>query len=121
MTTDGISFWEGFFLLLIWIPIIFMWGFALVDLFRRDDLSGWAIAGWLLLIIVLPLLGVLFYFIFRPVTAQDMEAVATYQKEIESNKASNAVDKLHKLSELRDKGDITQEEFEKQKARLLKE
>ena len=121
MSADGISFWEGFFLLLIWIPIIFLWGFALVDLFRRDDLSGWAIAGWLLLIIILPLLGVLFYFIFRPVTAQDVEAAETYQKEVEFSKASSAADKLHKLSELRDKGDITQEEFDKQKAKLLKE
>jgi len=121
MASDGISFWEGFFLILIWVPIIFLWGFALVDLFRRDDLSGWAVAGWLLLIIILPLLGVLFYFIFRPVTAQDVQAAEEYKQEMEFNKASSAADKLHKLSELRDKGDITQEEFEKQKKRLLKD
>jgi uncharacterized membrane protein len=121
MASDGISFWEGFFLLLIWIPVAFMWGFALVDLFRRDDLSGWAIAGWLLVIIILPLLGVLFYFIFRPVTKQDVESAEAYRKELEFDQASNATDRLHKLSELRDKGDISQEEFEKQKKKLLKD
>jgi uncharacterized membrane protein len=116
-----IGFWEGFFLLLIWIPIVFLWAFALVDLFRRDDLSGWAIAGWLILIIVFPLLGVLIYLIFRPVTARDIQAREEYVQEVEFQKASNATDRLHKLAELRDKGDITQEEFEKQKAKLLKD
>jgi uncharacterized membrane protein len=116
-----IGFWEGFFLMLIWIPLIFLWAFALVDLFQRNDLSGWAVAGWLILIILLPLFGVLFYFLFRPVTAQDIEAQQSMMEEAEFAKTADATDKLHKLSELRDKGDITQEEFEKQKAKLLKE
>ena len=116
-----IGFWQGFFLLLIWIPIIFLWAFALVDLFLRDDLSGWAVAGWLILIILLPLLGVLIYFIFSPVIAQDIENQKAYMNQIEFTKTADAVDKLQKLSELRDKGDITQEEFEKQKGKLLNE
>jgi uncharacterized membrane protein len=115
------GFWEGFFLLLIWIPIIFLWVFALMDLFQRDDLSGWGVAGWLILIIILPLFGVLLYFLFRPVTAQDVQAKQEYLEQAEYAKTADATDKLHKLSELRDKGDITQEEFEKQKAKLLKD
>jgi hypothetical protein len=51
---NGISFMDGFFLLLIWIPLIVIWAFALMDLFRRDDLSGGMIAFWLILIIILP-------------------------------------------------------------------
>jgi uncharacterized membrane protein len=115
------SFWEGFFLILIFLPLIYFWGFACVDLFTRKDLSGWSIALWLLVIIFLPILGVLLYFIFRPVTAQDKEAAEAYMEEREFSKAAKTTDQLHKLSELRDKGDISQEEFEKQKAKLLKE
>lgn len=115
------SFWQGFFLILIFLPLAFFWVFALMDLFQRDDLSGWAIALWLIAIILLPLLGVLFYFIFRPVTAKDVEAQKEYSEELEFQKASHAADKLHKLSELRDKGDITQEQFDKQKAKLIKD
>ncbi len=115
------SFWQGFFLILIFLPLAFFWGFAIVDLFTRKDLSGWTIALWLLAIIILPVFGVLLYFIFRPVTARDVAAAQAYQEEYEFNKAASATDRLHKLSELRDKGDITQEEFEKQKAKLLKE
>jgi uncharacterized membrane protein len=116
-----IGFWEGFFLMLIWIPIIFLWAFALVDLFRRDDLSGWGVAGWLIVIIILPLLGVLCYLLFRTFTKQDEEMRDAYIKEREFDKTSQATDKLHKLSELRDKGDISQEEFDKQKSKLLKD
>ncbi len=116
-----IGFWEGFFLMLIWIPLIFLWAFALVDLFRRDDLSGWGMAGWLIVIIILPLLGVLCYFLFRPFTKQDEEMQEAYIKERDFEKTAQATDKLHKLSELRDKGDITQDEFDKQKSKLMKD
>jgi uncharacterized membrane protein len=115
------SFWQGFFLILIFLPLIYFWGFACVDLFSRKDMSGWSKALWLFVIIFLPILGVLMYFIFRPVTERDVEAAEAYSEQRDFAKAAQATDKLHKLSELRDKGDISQEEFEQQKAKLLKE
>jgi hypothetical protein len=54
---------------------MFFWIFISIvaDIFRRDDMSGWAKGGWLLLIIVLPLLGILIYVIARPkMTEQDV-------------------------------------------------
>jgi type VI protein secretion system component VasK len=118
---NGIGFWEGFFLLIIFIPLVMVWVFALMDLFRRDDLKGWVIALWIAALILLPFLGALIYFLVRPVTAGDVEQQKAYVEEVESEKAARAADKLHKLSELKDKGDITQEQFEKQKAKLLKD
>ena len=35
---DSLGFWESFFLLLIFIPLVLIWIFALVDIFRRDDM-----------------------------------------------------------------------------------
>jgi len=52
-----------FFAWVIWISLIVM---VLIDMFGRRDLSGWAKAGWTLLIIFLPLIGVLIYMISRP-------------------------------------------------------
>ena len=75
------SFWEWFLLILIFLPLAYFWGFACVDLFTRKDLSGWMKALWLFVIIFMPILGVLIYFIFRPVTAQDMEAAQAYAEE----------------------------------------
>jgi hypothetical protein len=60
------SFWEAFFLLLIWLPLVMLWGFALVDIFSRPDLSGGAKALWVVCIFALPWLGVLIYLIARP-------------------------------------------------------
>src|SRR5262245_4077821 len=51
---DSLGFWEAFFLLLIWIPLVLIWIFALVDIFRRDDIGGGAKALWVIVVILLP-------------------------------------------------------------------
>ena len=55
------DFWDFFWLMLIYVPLIMMWTFALVDIFRRDDLSGASKAVWLVVIFALPFLGTLIY------------------------------------------------------------
>lgn len=42
----------------IWLVVTVM-----VDIFKNDDLSGWAKAGWVLLVLILPILGVLAYLV----------------------------------------------------------
>jgi len=49
-----------FMALVIWIWMVVM---ALIDIFGRPDMSGWAKAGWVVFIIVLPFIGVLCYLI----------------------------------------------------------
>ncbi|MBV8217386.1 MAG: PLDc N-terminal domain-containing protein, partial [Solirubrobacterales bacterium] len=51
-----------FALLILWIWIAVT---VVVDVVRSHDLSGWAKAGWLALIVLLPLFGVLIYVIAR--------------------------------------------------------
>ena len=60
------TFWDFFFILFIFIPLTIAWVFTVVDIFRRPDLSGIAKFGWLLLVLIVPLLGMLIYFIARP-------------------------------------------------------
>ncbi len=71
------DFWDSFFLFLIFIPLIMIWVFALFDIFRRDDMSGWLKALWVVVIILLPFLGTLIYLIFRPAgaTVQERQAI----------------------------------------------
>jgi hypothetical protein len=59
------NFWDVFFLLLIWIPLITLWIFALADVFRRDDLRGIAKAAWVACIIFLPYFGSFLYLMAR--------------------------------------------------------
>jgi hypothetical protein len=60
----------GVFWSLVLLFVFVMVGFAViytfVDNFVRPDHSGWAKAGWALLIIVFPLLGALIYILNRP-------------------------------------------------------
>ena len=120
-------FWTIFevFLWVIWIWIL-VWVF--IDIFRSRDLSGWAKALWFLFVLFIPLIGVLVYLIARGGSMherteqlerqQDQEARSYIQQAAAESPASTA-DQLTKLADLRDRGVITQEEFEREKAKVL--
>lgn len=57
-------FWSMlvFFLWIMWFVLLFR---VVVDIFRDDDLSGWAKAGWLVFTVLLPFLGVFVYVVAR--------------------------------------------------------
>lgn len=100
---------------------MFFWMFIAVfgDIFRRDDLSGWGKAGWMLVIFVLPFLGLLIYVISRPrMTEQDLQLVR--QRGYEPGAARySAADEVAKLAKLRDAGEISPDEYEQMKSRAL--
>ena len=104
----------------IWAMIVFFFWFMLIwifigvfaDLFRRNDLSGWAKAGWLVLIFILPFLGILIYLIARPkMTAQDKEMMEQAQEAQRRVSGYSPADEIAKLAELRDKGEISADEY----------
>jgi hypothetical protein len=57
--------WATFIVLFIFVPIVLLWVFALVDLFSRDDIR-WRKVLWLMLIVFIPILGPLIYLLVRP-------------------------------------------------------
>ena len=62
----GSTFWDVFFLLLIWIPLITLWIFALADIFRRRDMRGVSKALWVACVVFVPWLGTFIYLLSRP-------------------------------------------------------
>jgi len=101
---------------------IFIWMFITIfaDIFRRDDLSGGAKAGWIILIVLVPFLGILIYMIARPkMTEQDKEMLAAAQEQRRRLEGYSAADEIAKLATLRDEGKITPEEYEAMKAKAL--
>ena len=118
-------FWSIFifFLWVIWIWIL-IWIF--MDIFRSRDLSGGAKALWILFVIFLPMIGVLVYLIAR---GGKMHARAVRQARQQDQAArayirqaagpESTADQLAKLADLRQKGVITQEEFDREKAKIL--
>jgi hypothetical protein len=61
-----------------------IWMFIAVfaDIFGRQDLSGWGKAGWVLLIFILPLFGILIYMIARPSEPAGRSTAGGYQEPV---------------------------------------
>jgi hypothetical protein len=109
------------FVLYFWI-LITIFG----DLFRDHQLSGWAKAGWVLVLFLVPFLGMLIYLIargegMRERAVREQADMRRHMDEYIRTTAGggSSVDELAKLSELKDKGSISDEEFERAKAKLL--
>ena len=101
---------------------LFIWMFIAVfgDIFRRDDLTGWAKAGWVFLIVILPFLGVLIYLVARPkMTEQDKRLIEEQQEIQRRITGYSASDEIAKAAKLQQDGAITAEEFEKLKRDAL--
>jgi hypothetical protein len=106
-----------FFAFVIWIWLIIM---VLWDNFRRHDHSGGAKAGWTILIIFLPLIGVLAYLIARPATAEDYWSIGGNGGQPQQPASiHSSADEIAKLQQLRDSGTISAEEFERAKQKTL--
>jgi Phospholipase_D-nuclease N-terminal/Short C-terminal domain len=111
------------FLFVIWFWILI---YVLTDLFRDHQISGWAKAAWVLFLVVLPLLGSLVYLIARGDGMRDRtikaqaEARHHYESMVQEAAASGSpADELAKLSDLKQKGMITDDEFARAKEKLL--
>jgi Short C-terminal domain/Phospholipase_D-nuclease N-terminal len=110
-----------FFVIWIWILIT-----ILSDLFRDHELGGGAKAAWVLFLVLIPFLASLIYLIARGNGMRDrtIKAQADAKKHFdeyvrEQAGASSSAEELHKLSELKAKGDLSQQEFDQAKAKLL--
>ncbi len=112
------------FLWVIWIWILIA---IFMDIFRSRDLSGGAKALWFLFVLLIPLVGVLVYLIARGGSMHERSARQAEQADqqfreyVQSAAQSdgNTADQLDKLVSLRDRGVITPEEFDRQKAKIL--
>jgi hypothetical protein len=119
-------FWTIFevFLWVIWFWILIT---VFIDIFRSSDLSGWGKALWFLFVLLIPLVGVLVYLIVRGgsmhdraarVAEQQDAAVRSYVRDAAGTESTPA-DQLAKLADLHDRGVITDQEFEREKAKVL--
>ncbi|HJV04565.1 MAG TPA: SHOCT domain-containing protein [Actinomycetota bacterium] len=101
---------------------LFIWAFIRVfaDIFRRNDLSGGAKAGWVILIVVLPFLGIVIYLVARPrMTEQDREILMEAEARQHRMAGYSAAEEIDKLARLRDQGQLTAEEYETLKRKAM--
>ena len=121
------AFWT-IFLIFLWVIWIWVLIWVFIDIFRSQDLSGWAKALWFLFVLFIPLIGVVVYLIARggsmneraarQAQQQDQE-FRSYVQEAAADSPANTADQLAKLADLRDRGVITAAEFDREKAKIL--
>ena len=107
-------------ILFFWVMAIWMFIAIFTDIIRRNNLSGWGKAAWIILLFIVPFFGALIYIVARPkMTEQDKQILAQMQASQRRQAGYSSADEIAKLSALRDKGDITSEQFEELKQRAL--
>ena len=110
------------FLFVAWLWILFA---IISDLFRDHEISGWGKAAWVFFLLILPFLGALIYLIargdgMRERTIKEQEDMKShFDAYVREQAGASSADELHKLNELKEKGALSAEEFERAKAKLL--
>lgn len=117
-----------FFLFILWLFLLFR---VVLDIFRDDTLSGWGKAGWLVFTLILPYVGVLVYLIVRgkgmgaraeAEAKANKDAFDDYIRQTASPQGAEGptqAEQLSKLADLKANGTLTEQEFERAKAKLL--
>jgi hypothetical protein len=113
----------GFFVLIIWFWLLIV---VFSDIFRSHDMGGGAKMLWVLFVIILPFLGIFVYLIARGGKMHERAAAQAAQQQQAFDSAvreaagtTSSADSLAKLADLKEKGVLTEAEFESQKAKLL--
>ena len=115
-------------MLVVFAWVIWFWLLITVfaDLFRRHDISGWGKAGWTVLVILLPFIGVLAYLIVQGGAmavrreADAMQVRGLYDRQMRSvSAAGSPAEQIAKAKELLDSGAISTSEYETLKHRAM--
>jgi len=109
------------FVFVAWIMVLFT---IIGDLFRDHEMSGWVKAIWVLFLVFLPFLTGLIYLIARGSGMRERSLAA--QKEAQQQfdayvreTAGGGANELATLSDLHDKGKLSDDEFAAAKAKLI--
>ena len=107
----------------IFIFVVWFWLLITVfgDLFRRHDISGWAKAVWVIVLILFPYLGIFIYLIsqHRGMAERQSQRVQQARDELRHVVGFSVADELEKLERLKNSGTISNEEYSRLRARAV--
>jgi Phospholipase_D-nuclease N-terminal len=104
-------FWHVLWVCLVVIPIALLWIAIVVELFRRNDLSGWMKLLWLLFVLVFPVIGAITYVIVTWLQADRARDLGAAPESPSGTPPSSVAD-LARLDRLRRSGVLSEEEFQ---------
>ena len=114
-----------FLLWLVWIFLFVIWFWLLItifaDIFRRHDIHGFAKTLWVIFGIVLPLLGIFIYLITQShgMAERNMQQAKAEQEQLRQIVGTSSADELMKLDQLKASGSITDDEYQKMRAKVI--
>ena len=107
----------------IFIFVLWFWLLITVfsDLFRRDDISGWAKVIWVIVLIIIPYLGIFIYLIsqHRGMAERQQQRAQQARDELRHVVGYSVADEIEKLERLKNSGTISNEEYARLRARAV--
>src|SRR5262245_39340974 len=125
MYFEGGYTYSNFLMNVIAIFAFVVWFWLLVvifgDLVRRHDISGWGKALWVIALVLFSYLGILAYLITQGRGMAERNARAAQQARDEFRRVVrfSVADENTKLGQLKKSGSITDDEFQRLRARLV--
>jgi type VI protein secretion system component VasK len=122
------SIWEALwvtFAAFLFIAVLMMMFYVIVDIFRDDEMSGWAKAAWLIALIFFSLITLLVYMIVRGPgmaerSAKEQEAAQeSFDSYVRDVAGQGAASELEKAAAMHNAGKLSDAEFEALKQKIL--
>ena len=110
------------FVFVAWIMVLFT---IIADLFRDHELSGWWKAVWIFFLIFIPFLTALIYLITRGngmrerSIKEQQDAQAQFDSYVRETAGVSQADQIAALADQKEKGNLSEAEFEQAKAKVL--
>jgi hypothetical protein len=125
MLFEGGYTYSNFLMNMISVFVFVVWFWLLViiagDLFRRHDISGWGKALWVLALVLFSYFGIFAYLITqgRGMAARIVQQAQQARDELRRVVGYSVADELAKLDQLKKSGSITDDEFQRLRAKLV--
>jgi cbb3-type cytochrome oxidase subunit 3 len=107
----------------IFIFVLWFWLLITIfgDLFRRHDISGWVKAIWVIALILFSYLGIFIYLItqHRGMAERQQQRAQQTHDQLRQVVGFNAADEIEKLERLRNSNSISNEEYQRLRARVV--
>jgi hypothetical protein len=114
-----------FLLWMLWIFLFVVWFWLLItifsDVFRRHDIHGGVKTLWIIFVIVFPFLGIFIYLITQSkgMAERNIAQAQAQQEQLRQMVGTSSADELMKLDQLKASGSITDDEYQKMRAKAI--
>ena len=109
--------------LTVFMFVVWFWLLVMIfgDLIRRQDISGWLKAIWVIAVLITSYLGILVYMITqgRGMAERNSQRAQAARDDLRRVVGFSVADEITKLEKLQQSGSITSAEFTHLRARLI--